>query len=429
MRVAVIGAGLAGVTTAYELARDGHEVIVYERRGGIAAEGSFAPVSVAAPGLWLAHAAVGSWGGLDRLSGSVGSWPWLWRRWNATRLASHAARLRCLRDLTQLSLERLKAIEAAHQLEYDHHAGVMALMRTPRHAARAQALLREHESLNLPVKWLSADEARAAEPGIDAKLQPHGALHWKNGRTANGRQFAHALKAEAQRLGARFQFQYEAVTLTATGASRQPFEIAAERRNEMGESRSTSVLGNTTIVDEGPQTYDAVVLCSADAANRLLAIHARPAMAWGHVHSVTAPRHVSNEVGATFGPVGAVLDPAAGITVARMGDRLRVAGGASLGPAPQRPLEATLRRLYAALEETFPGATRTARAQPWVGRQSHAVDGLPAVGLVQPGLWLHIGHGANAWAQAPACSRLLADQIADRPASQDITLLAPTRLR
>jgi D-amino-acid dehydrogenase len=112
-----------------------------------------------------------------------------------------------------------------------------------------------------------------------------------------------------------------------------------------------------------------------------------------------------------------------------MGDRLRVAGGASLGPAPTRPLEATLRRLYAALEETFPGATRTARAQPWVGRQSHAIDGLPAVGRVQPGLWLHIGHGANAWAQAPACSRLLADQIADRPTSQDITLLAPTRLR
>lgn len=429
MRVAVIGAGLAGVTTAYELARDGHEVIVYERRGGIAAEGSFAPACVAAPGLWLAHAAVGGWGGLDKLSGGVAHWPWLWQRWNATRLASHAARLRCLRDLAQLSLERLSAIETTHQLEYDHHAGVLALMRTPRHAARAEELLRDHESLNLPLKWLSADEARAAEPGIDAKLSLHGALHWKNGRTANGRQFAHALKAEAQRLGARFQFQYQAVKLTATGATRQPFEIVAERRNEMGESRSTSVLGNTTIVDEGPQTYDAVVLCSADAAARLLPANARPAMAWGHVHSVTAPRHVSSDAGATFGPTGAVLDPAAGITVARMGDRLRVAGGASLGPVPARPTEATLKRLYAALETTFPGATRTARAQPWVGRQNHLVDGLPAVGRAQPGLWLHVGHGTNAWAQAPACSRVLADQIAERPSSLDITLLVPTRLR
>ena len=49
MRIAVIGAGLAGVTTAYELARAGHEAIVYERRASISAEGSFAPACVNAP--------------------------------------------------------------------------------------------------------------------------------------------------------------------------------------------------------------------------------------------------------------------------------------------------------------------------------------------------------------------------------------------
>lgn len=429
MRIAVIGAGLAGVTTAYELARDGHEAVVYERRGGIAAEGSFAPTCVAAPGLWLAHAAAGRWGGLDSLAAGVADWPWLWRRWNLTRQAGHAARLRALRDLAEQSLARLQAVEAAHQLEYDHHAGVTALMRTPRHAANAQALLRSHESLNLPVKWLSAEEARAAEPGIDGKQTLQGALHWKTGRTANGRQFAHALKAEAQRLGARFQFQYEAVRITPTGAAHQPFEVVAERCNEMGESRSSaSVLGNTTIVDEGPQNYDAVVLCSADAMG-LLPANARPALAQGNVHSVTAPRHIPGEAGATFGPLGAVLDPAAGITMARMGDRLRVAGGACLGPTPRRPADATLARLYAALEASFPGATRTARAQPWVGRQAHTVDGLPAVGSIQSGLWLNIGHGANAWSQVPACSRMLADQVAGRPVADCASLLAPTRLR
>lgn len=430
MRTAVIGAGLAGVTTAYELARDGHEVVVYERRGGIAAEGSFAPACVAAPGLWLAHAAVGRWDGLEGLGAGVAAWPWLWRRWNATHQAGHAGRLRALRDLAAQSLERLQAIEAAHQLEYDHHMGVTALMCTARHAARAQELLRCHEALNLPLKWLTADETRDAEPGIDGKLPLHGALHWKNGRTANGRQFAHALKAEAQRLGARFQFQYEAVKLSATGGASQPFEIVAERCNEMGESRSsTSVLGNTTIVDEGPQNFDAVVLCSADASARLPAGNAKLTLAQGNVHSVTAPRHIPGDAGVTFGPLGAVLDPAAGITMARMGDRLRVAGGASLGPAPRRPVDATLARLFAALEASFPGATRTARAQPWVGRQVHTVDGLPAVGSIQPGIWLNIGHGANAWSQVPACSRLLADQIAGRPVADWASLLAPARLR
>jgi D-amino-acid dehydrogenase len=50
MRIAVIGAGIVGVTTAYELALDGHEVTVLERRGSVAGETSFANAGLVAPG-------------------------------------------------------------------------------------------------------------------------------------------------------------------------------------------------------------------------------------------------------------------------------------------------------------------------------------------------------------------------------------------
>ena len=57
MRVAVIGAGIVGVTTAFELARDGHPVTVFERRGSVAEETSFANAGVVAPGYFTPPAA------------------------------------------------------------------------------------------------------------------------------------------------------------------------------------------------------------------------------------------------------------------------------------------------------------------------------------------------------------------------------------
>ena len=50
MKVAIVGAGIIGVTTAWELACDGHDVVVFERRGAAAEESSFANAGVVAPG-------------------------------------------------------------------------------------------------------------------------------------------------------------------------------------------------------------------------------------------------------------------------------------------------------------------------------------------------------------------------------------------
>ena len=50
MKIAVVGAGIIGITTAYELAADGHEVTVIERRSAAAEEASFANAGVIAPG-------------------------------------------------------------------------------------------------------------------------------------------------------------------------------------------------------------------------------------------------------------------------------------------------------------------------------------------------------------------------------------------
>ena len=59
MKVAIIGAGIVGVTTAYELAADGHEVTVFERHASVAEEASFGNAGVVAPGYVTPWAAPG----------------------------------------------------------------------------------------------------------------------------------------------------------------------------------------------------------------------------------------------------------------------------------------------------------------------------------------------------------------------------------
>lgn len=431
MRIAVIGAGLAGVTTAYELARDGHEVTVFERRGGIAAQGSFAPACVMAAGLWLAHAATGSPPGQEPMSARARDLIWLYRRWQSARHDGLVPRLKCMADLAQLNRERLHSLTAAHQLEFERHDGVLALLRTARHALRAQALLDQHAGLALPVRWLSAQQARAVEPALNPAMVIEGALHWPTGETGNGRQFAHALKAVAQQLGANFQFQLDVEAISVAPGSPQ-VDLRVARCHELGDSAlAPNGTGNTTVPDDPLPTFDAAVLCSSDAAARLLGgpqgiRHFIP----GHLHSITAPLREPAEPGESFAPQGAVLDPAARTTVSRMGERVRAAGGAAFGLPPAHADDTVLNCLYRSLEDCFPGAARTARARPWVGRQSACVDGLPAVGPSGlPGIWLHCGHGTNGWAWAAATSSLLADQIAGRPATLDTTLLGPARLR
>jgi D-amino-acid dehydrogenase len=430
MRIAVIGAGLAGVTTSYELARDGHDVIVFERRAGIAAEGSFAPSCINAPGLWLAHAAVGSWGGLERCPAAPRAWPWLARRWQLARQPGHAYRLACMRELSMLTLDRLAAVEAAHQLDYERHRGVLVALRSARHAARAQALLASPAAQGLPVRWLEAAQAREAEPGLNPALALHGALHWPAGDTANGRQFAHALKAEAQNLGARYCFQREVSALQPAGAGGR-LELRTLRFGEAGDSLVAGTAVPSVLSDEEQPRFDAVVLCASEAVAALLSSHGtRLPLASSIVHSVTAPLHVAAETIGVTGPRGAYIDPAEHVTISRMGERLRVAGRARLGASPAQPDVATLRLLYRSLDHSFPGAARTARAQAWAGAQASLPDGLPAVGRSGlAGLWLNLGHGANGWAWAGATARLLADQIAGRPALLDMTPLEPARLR
>ena len=49
MRIAIIGAGVAGMTTAWALARAGHELTVFEQSSGVAEQTSFLGLGLMGP--------------------------------------------------------------------------------------------------------------------------------------------------------------------------------------------------------------------------------------------------------------------------------------------------------------------------------------------------------------------------------------------
>lgn len=418
MRVAVVGAGIVGVATAYELSALGLEVTVFERRNSVAAEASFADAGVlsagyvapwAAPGmrgqvlqLLLSHQAAVRFGGWNALS----HLPWMWRWWRACRPKVHAVHWAAQQRLAQFSRERLLELTRALRLDFQQMPGLLVLLRTERDLARAQpglALLRE---AGVAHDVVDAARCRQLEPGLNAETALAAAIHLPQDGVGNCRHFAHLLKAEAQRLGARFRFETDVRGLTP-GA------------------RPALATGDGQVHE-----FDAVVLCAGAQANALLAaVGLALPLAPIHGYSVTAPvRHLDGHP--PPGPRAALVDEAHKVAITRLGQRIRVAGMAEFGGRLDRIDPAALRTLYRALDDWFPGAALTRQAQHWKGAQPTLPDGPPVLGASgAPGVWLNLGHGASGWSLACGSARVLAEVVAGREAPLDTSGLTAARLR
>ncbi len=172
------------------------------------------------------------------------------------------------------------------------------------------------------------------------------------------------------------------------------------------------------------------MVCAAVGSRELLRPH-RLALPLQPVHgySITLPmRHF--EAHADVGPRAALIDERYKVAITRLGDRVRVAGGAELGGAPNHLSKAPIDTLHRVLQDWFPSAARHAHAQSWKGARPMLPDGPPVIGASGvPGIWLNTGHGSSGWALACSSARLVADAIADRPLALDASRFSPRRWR
>ncbi|MEO7886192.1 D-amino acid dehydrogenase [Polaromonas sp.] len=418
MKIAVIGAGIIGITTAYELALDGHEVTVFERRGAAAEETSFANAGLVAPGYvtpWAApgmprkvlshlfsrHAPVKL--GLP-LSASELVWMWKWFR--ACKLDTYLANRARMQRLAFYSRERLHHLTEELQLEYDGSPGYMVLLRSEKDSQLVQPGLAVLREAGVTFKEIGPDEVRKIEPALNPDTDFLGAVHLPNDEVANCRQFALLLKNEAQRIGVNFEFN----TAVAHIEHAQPATIL--------------IAGEST-----PRSFERLVMCAGLASAQLLKpLGLKIPMAAVYGYSISAP--IREPLNA---PRSALMDERYKVAISRLGNRVRVAGSAEIGGSLENKRAASLQTLYKVLRDWFPGAAQLANTgtsvQEWKGARPMLPDGPPIIGDSGiPGLWLNLGHGSSGWALSCGSARVLADLMAGKNADIDMDGLGVARL-
>ena len=415
MKLAVIGAGIIGITTAYELAADGHEVTVFERRSAAAEETSFANAGVVAPGYVTPWAAPGMPGkvlghlfsqhspvriGLP-LSGT--ELVWMWKFFKACKLKPYQLNRARMQRLAFYSRARLHALTANLQLEYDRTPDYMVLLRSEKDSRMVQPGLQVLRDAGVNFKEISSKETRKREPAINPDTQFFGSIHLPDDEVGNCRQFALLLKGVAQKMGVIFEFNKTVAQL------------------DRARPASVLIAGERT-----PRTYDSVVLCAGlDSVKLLTPLGMKLPMIAVYGHSISAP--IREPLNA---PRSSMMDERYKVAISRLGNRIRVAGGAELGGSLTSKRAASIQTLYKVLHDWFPGAIQHsnsgANVQEWKGARPMLPDGPPLIGASgMPGLWLNLGHGSSGWALSCGSARALADMVSGSTPEVDMEGLMP----
>lgn len=419
MRVAIVGAGIVGVTTALELAEDGHEVSVFDRQASLACGTSFANAGVIAPGYVTPWAAPGMptkvLTGLLAPHSAVrfgARWPlalpWLWRFLRACRADTYAHHRSSLHALASYSRDRLDRLEADLHLDYERGDGYIVLLRTKRELEAVRPGLDILARMGVAHRVVDAAECRRVEPGLSTRARLHAGVHLPLDRVGNCRLFAQALRPRLSALGVSLRLGEEVARL-------QP---------------GTPVILGLTGPARHQEAFDAVVVCAGVNARELLAplgVHVPLLPIYGY--SLTAElRTLAADT--PHEPRAGLMDERFKVALTRLGSRVRVAGSAEVGGHPETMSARALATLHKVLDDWFPGCADVSTMRYWKGGRPMLPDGPPLIGRsAAPGIWLNVGHGSSGWALSCGSARTLADLMSGRAPALDTSPYDPQRLR
>jgi len=415
VKVIILGSGVIGVTTAYYLARAGHEVVVVDRQAEPAQETSFANAGEVSPGYSSPWAGPGvpvkaiKW--LLMRHGPLVIWPkldpvmWWWmlkllRNCTAERYAINKSRMI---PIAEYSRDCLRGLRAETGIKYDERSqGTLQLFRKQKQLDGTGddiAVLKEY---GVPYEVLDPAGCIAAEPGLAASTVKFiGGLRLPQDETGDCHMFTQALAREAAKLGVQFRFN--------TGIERL----------EMDGDEITGV-----VTSAGLLQADAYVAALGSWSPRMLKPIGIPVPVYPvKGYSITVP-----VIDADGAPVSTVMDESYKVAITRLGDRIRVGGTAEISGYSNTLDAARRATLDHSLTDMFPRGGDLGKATFWCGLRPMTPDGPPIIGATRySNLHLNTGHGTLGWTMACGSGRVLADLMSGRKPDIDVSELTVRR--
>ena len=402
MRLVVLGGGVVGVTTAYQLQRDGHDVVILERNGDVAAGASWGNAGMIAPGhsfVWssprapiiLAKSLVLRDQALRfRLSADPRLYAWTWGFLKECTAAKARRNTLLKHRLAAYSQTVLDSVVAEEAIDYDRNTrGILYMHRSQRALDAGVEHMRLLESDGQIIKTLDRNQVIALEPGLaHAKEQIAGAILCPTDETGDCAKFTRALAAKVVERGGEI----------VTGATVRGFKTDGDR-----------VAG--AITDRGSFAGDGYVL-ALGAESPILARSLGISLPIYPIkgYSLTIPVGTSKSP-----PTIGCLDEHNLVAISRFGDRLRVTATAEFAgyDASHKPSDfAFMKRVT---QELFPEGAEYDRAEMSACLRPMTPNNLPLIGQRRfSNLFLNCGHGHIGWTMSHGSARIAADLIAGR---------------
>lgn len=406
MRIAVIGAGVIGTTTAWYLARHGHEVTVVDRAAAPAdetsqANGALLHASHAEP--WNAPGVLWDllrWIGREdsplllrpiRIPQMAG-WGLRFLRYSRRHHFDRSTRINA--QLAVYSLQMIRELRRSTGIQYDDaQQGIIKIFRDQASLDKALYASRLMDEMGVRYSVLDARGTVALEPAFrDIEHELSGSIHYPDDESGDARLFTLRLADLARQSGVRFLMETEVRRLLRDGSR----IIALD-------TSQGSIEADTYVLAAG--SYSPLLARQVGLKLPIYPVKG---------YSVTVPR--GNWSGS---PAIPLIDDANKVVLTVLGERLRMAGTAEFAGYDLWLNRARAEGVLNQVLKSFPSLEAHVDREalsPWCGLRPVSADGVPILGSTPlDNLYLNCGVGHLGWTFACGLASLLADHISGTP--------------